>query len=363
MKRIALLLLMALLLPAALTAQNPKPPNFAHTFSIVARDPQTGDMGAAVQSHWFSVGSIVTWAEPGVGAVATQSFVDASYGPMGLNLMKVGRSAPDALRGLLEADEGKQVRQVAMVDMQGRVSAWTGCNCVDSAGEFVNGADNAAKGETPANCAHPSYLRVGKDFSVQANMMLNDKIWGAMAKAYAETKGDLADRMMAALDAAQAVGGDARGRQSAAIILVKGKASGGPWDDKLFDLRVEDNPTPLKELRRLINLQRAYNHMNAGDAAVERKDNEAALLEYSTAEKIASSVEGVDPSRLAEMMYWHAQALAQMGRVAESLPLFKRAFNIYPNWVLMTPRVAKSGLLPNDPKVLEQILAQAPEKK
>ena len=361
-QRTLLFLICTFLAPVILLAQKPKPPNFAHTFSIVARDAQTGEMGVAVQSHWFSVGAIVPWAEAGVGAVATQSFVDASYGPLGLNMMKVGRSAPDALRGLLEADEGRQVRQVAMIDNEGRVAAWTGCNCVDSAGEFVNGAGNSGMPSTESGCAHPSYMRVGKDFSVQANMMLNDKIWGAMAKGFQETKGDLADRMMAALDAAQAAGGDARGRQSAAIIVVKAKASGRPWDDRIFDLRVEDNPTPLKELRRLISLQRAYNHMNAGDLAVEKKDNEGALREYSAAEKIASSIEGVDPSRLAEMIYWHAQALAQMGRVDESLPLFKKAFSIYPNWVMMTPRVAKSGLLPNDPKVLERIMSQAPKQ-
>ncbi|HWR36868.1 MAG TPA: DUF1028 domain-containing protein [Clostridia bacterium] len=322
-----------------LCAQQPRPSEFAHTFSIVARDPQTGELGVAVQSHWFSVGSSVPWAEAGVGAVATQSFVDPSYGKLGLDLMRAGRSAPDVLKGLVAADDGRDVRQVGMVDAQGRVAAHTGTKCVGEAGHIV-----------------------GENFTVQANMMLNGKIWPAMAAAFRQAKGDLADRMLAALDAAQAAGGDARGRQSAAIIVVKAKASGRPWEDRVFDLRVEDSPEPLKELRRLITLQRAYNHMNAGDLAVEHKDNEGALREYGAAEKLASGVEGVDPSRLAEMTYWHAQALAQMGRLDEALPLFKRAFAIYPNWVIMTPRVAKSGLLPSDPKVLDRILAQAPPK-
>ena len=167
-----------------------------HTFSIVARDPNTGELGVAVQSHWFSVGSVVPWAEAGVGAIATQSFVDSSYGPLGLSLMRAGRSAPDALKGLLAADDGRDVRQVAMIDAQGRVDAWTGKNDIQAAGHHV-----------------------GKDYSVQANLMLNDRIWPVMAAAFETTRGDLAERMLAALDAAQAAGGDIRGRQSAAIIL------------------------------------------------------------------------------------------------------------------------------------------------
>lgn len=305
---------------------SPRPTRPVHTFSIVARDPATGELGVAVQSHWFSVGSIVTWAEAGVGAVATQSFVDPSYGPLGLSLMRTGRSAPDALKSLLAGDEGRDVRQVAMIDSQGRVDAWTGKSDIQAAGHHV-----------------------GKDYSVQANLMLNDKIWPAMAKAFENAKGDLADRMMAALDAAQAAGGDIRGRQSAAIIVVTGKPTGLAWKDRIFDLRVDDSPEPLKELRRLITLQRAYNHMNAGDLAVEKKDNEGALREYGAAEKLV-------PDN-AEMIYWHAVALVNMGRVDESLPLFKRVFAMDRNWIELTPRLPKSGLLPDDPKIIERIVA------
>ena len=233
-----------------------------HTFSIVARDPATGELGVAVQSHWFSVGSIVAWAEAGVGAVATQSFVDPSYGKNGLDLMRSGRSAPDALKELLGKDEAREVRQVAMIDAQGRVEAFTGKSDIQAAGHIV-----------------------GNNFSVQANLMLNDKIWPAMAHAFENTKGDLADRMLAALDAAQLAGGDIRGRQSAALIVVTGKPTGQAWKDRTFDLRVDDSVEPLKELRRLVTLQRAYNHMNAGDLAVEKKDNEGALREYGAAEK------------------------------------------------------------------------------
>ncbi|HKR21446.1 MAG TPA: DUF1028 domain-containing protein, partial [Pyrinomonadaceae bacterium] len=190
---------------------------------------------------------------------------------------------------------------------------------------------------------------VGPNFSVQANLMLNDKVWPAMAIAFETTKGDLADRMLAALEAAQAAGGDIRGRQSAALIVVTGKPTGQAWKDRTFDLRVDDSPEPLRELRRLVKLQRAYNHMNAGDLAVEKKDNEGALREYSAAEKLV-------PNN-AEMIYWHAVALVNMGRVDESLPLFRKVFAMDRNWLTLTPRLPKSGLLPDDPKIIERIVA------
>lgn len=334
-----------------------------HTFSIVARDAATGELGVAVQSHWFCVGCIVAWAEAGVGAVATQSFVDPSYGPLGLTLMRAGKSAPDSLKALLEADEGRQVRQVAMIDAQGKVAAWTGCKDIPAAGHYVTARTGGGgwvekrEGKNEPECV--GHMDQGREFSTEANLMATDKVWPAMAKAFQETRGDLADRLLAALDAAQAVGGDIRGRQSAALIVVAGKPTGKPWADRVFDLRVDDHPEPLKELRRLVALNRAYNHMNAGDLAVEHKDNEAALREYSAAEKIASTTEGVLPSRLAEMTYWHAVALVNMGRVDDSLPLFRKVFAMDKNWAELTPRLPKVGLLPNDPKVTERIVQQA----
>jgi len=302
-----------------------------HTFSIVARDPRTGELGVAVQSHWFSVGSTVPWAEAGVGAVATQSFVDPTYGKLGLDLMRAGKSAPDALKSLLAGDEGRDVRQVAMIDAQGRVLAHTGAKDIQAAGHII-----------------------GENFSVQANMMLSDQVWPAMARAFETAKGDLAERMLAALDAAQGVGGDIRGKQSAALIVVSGKPTGRAWADRIFDLRVDDSLEPLKELRRLVTLQRAYNHMNAGDLAVEKKDNEAALREYSAAEKLV-------PDNI-EMVYWHAVALVNMNRTDESLPLFRRVFARDKNWLTLTTRLAKVGLLPDDSKLIERILAAASEK-
>jgi uncharacterized Ntn-hydrolase superfamily protein len=311
-----------------LTTQTGAPPIVrpVHTYSIVARDPATGQLGVAVQSHWFSVGPIVPWAEAGVGAVATQSFVDPSYGPKGLALMKSGTSAPDALKQLLAKDEGRDVRQVAMIDAKGRVDAWTGPKDIQAAGHHV-----------------------GQNYSVQANLMLNETIWPAMAKAFESAKGDLADRMMAALDAAQAAGGDIRGRQSAALIVASGTPTGQPWADRVFDLRVDDQAEPLRELRRLVTLQRAYNHMNAGDLAVEKKDNAGALREYSAAEKLV-------PTN-AEMVFWHAVALVNMKRVDESLPLFKRAFSADQNWRTLVTRLPKSGLLPDDKDMIARIVA------
>lgn len=299
-----------------------------HTYSIVARDPATGELGVAVQSHWFSVGPLVPWAEAGVGAIATQSFVDPTYGKLGLDLMRAGKSAPETLAALLAADGAGDVRQVAMIDAQGRVAAHTGAKNIPAAGH-----------------------RVGTNFSVQANLMANDAVWPAMARAFEAASGDLADRMLAALDAAEAAGGDIRGRQSAALVVVRGQPTGRAWADRAFDLRVEDHPEPLKELRRLVVLQRAYNHMGAGDLAVERKDNEEALRQYAAASRLA-------PDNL-EMTFWHAVSLVNMGRVDESLPLFRRVFQRDANWAALTPRLAEVGLLPADPVLLARIVDMA----
>ena len=318
--------LLLALLPLLAQVPPPVPPRPVHTYSIVARDAKTGELGVAVQSHWFSVGTSVAWAEAGVGAVATQSFIDPSYGPLGLAMMRAGRSAPDALKGLLAADEGRDVRQVAMVDASGRVAAHTGARCIAAAGD-----------------------QIGDGFSVQANLMEKDTVWPAMARAYQASSGDLAERLLAALEAAESQGGDIRGRQSAAILVVKGVSSGRPWQDRLFDLRVEDHPSPVAELRRLVGLQRAYNLMNEGDLAVEKKDDAAALKAYSAAEALF-------PDN-AEMAYWHAVALVNMGRVDESLPIFAKAFRLHPKWRDLTPRLPKAGLLPDDPKLIARIVA------
>jgi uncharacterized Ntn-hydrolase superfamily protein len=314
------IVLLSVLFSAAGLAQN-RP---VHTYSIVARDTVTGELGVAVQSHWFSVGSIVTWAEAGVGAIATQSFVDPAYGPLGLDLMRGGKSAHQALQALVSTDPGKDVRQVAMVDVHGNVAAHTGALCIQGAGHII-----------------------GNNYSVQANLMLNDRIWGAMARAFENARGDLAERMMAALDAGEEAGGDIRGRQSAAMLIVKGSSTGRPWADRVLELRVEDHPEPLKELRRLVQVHRAYDHMNRGDLALEHGHVDAALREYGAAQTMF-------PDNL-EMKFWTAVSLANAGRVDESLPLFREIFAREEKWRTLVPRLPASGALVADEQVIKRI--------
>ena len=318
---LALVLALVLVVPAA--AQRP-----VHTYSIVARDSATGQLGVAVQSHWFSVGPIVPFAEAGVGAVATQSFVDPSYGPLGLELMRAGKTAEEALRALVSGDAFPDVRQVAFVDARGNVAVHTGAKAIEEAG----------------------HVR-GRGYSVQANLMLKKTVPAAMARAYENTKGDLAERLLAALEAAQAEGGDIRGSQSAAIVIVNGTSTGRPWADKLFDLRVEDHKEPLKELRRLVHLARAYQHMKAGDEAVTQNDVQKAVREYAAAEAMVP-----DSLTNGEMVFWHAVMLANVGKVDEALPLFRRAFAIDKNWAELVKRLPRAGQLPNDPKLIQRIM-------
>jgi len=303
----------------------------AHTFSIVARDAATGDIGVAVQSHWFSVGSLVTWAEAGVGAIATQSFVDPSYGTRGLELMRTGLAAPQALDRLVALDPMRDGRQVAMIDVEGRVSAYTGKSAIAAAGH-----------------------RVGRDYSVQANLMANDKVWPAMAAAFESMRGDLADRMLAALEAGQAAGGDIRGKQSAALLVVRGTSTGRPWAgaDRAFDLRVDDHPDPIRELRRLVRLQRAYTHANQGDELMTQQKVADALKEYAAAGRLAPEV--------VELPFWQAVTLASIGRWAEAEPIFKSVFAKEPVWAALVARLPAAGLLPDDPALVARIQALAP---
>jgi uncharacterized Ntn-hydrolase superfamily protein len=288
---------------------------FAHTFSIVARDEVTGEMAVGVQSHWFSVGTAVPWGEAGVGVVATQAFVNKSYGIKGLELIKSGKTATVALKELLANDGGREVRQVAMIDANGNVDAYTGKNCIDFASNIV-----------------------GNNFSVQSNMMLNNKVCPAMAKAFEASKGKpLAERVLATLQAAQAVGGDIRGKQSAAILVVAGKNTGQPWNDKLIDLRVDDNMSPLSELDRLLRLYRAYEHMDKGDLATEKNDMKLAMEEYGTAMKLF-------PKNL-EMQYWTAITLANNKKVKEASIMLQKIYKQDANWRALSKRLPKVNLL------------------
>jgi len=312
----------------AVVAPGRSPSPLAHTYSIVARDPSTGELGVAVQSHYFSVGPVVPWAEAGVGAVATQSLVLVDYGPNGLDLMRKGLTAREALDSLLKADAHHEGRQVAMVDARGNVAAFTGPSCIPDAGDVQ-----------------------GEQFSCQANLMANDKVWPAMKAAYEKSQGDLAERLMAALEAAEKAGGDIRGRQSAAMLVVKGQASGKPWNDVVVNLRVEDHEQPLVELRRLLQLRRAYNLEDQGDNfTVEKKSAEAARA-YAEAMKLAPDV--------VELQFWAAVTMYTNDRKAEALALFKKVFAREARWVPLVPRLAKVGLFPDDPKALAEVAAQA----
>jgi uncharacterized Ntn-hydrolase superfamily protein len=302
----------------------PRQSELVATYSIVARDPASGRLGVAVQSHYFSVGSVVTWAEPEVGAVATQSFVDPSYGQLGLDLMRVGRSAPEALAGLLAADADREVRQVAMVDAKGAAAAHTGARCIAEAGHTV-----------------------GEGFSVQANMMHRKSVWPAMADAYRGARGDLPERLMAALEAAESEGGDIRGMQSAAMLVVDGSGTGRPWADRVVDIRVEDAAQPLVELRRLLGVTRAYLARNSAEAAFARGDIEEGNREYQAAEQLI----GDNP----EMRFWHAIALVNAKRIAQALPMFREVFAKDRRWLELAERLPPIGRLPSDASLIAKI--------
>lgn len=297
------------------------------TYSIVAYDEATGQLGVAVQSHWFSVGSLVPWIKAGVGAVATQSFVKVEYGPNGLKLMGKGFSAEDALKILVKEDENSAVRQVGMVDTKGSASAFTGKNCIQFAGHIV-----------------------GNNYTVQANLMASTTVPTAMVRAYETTKGELVDRLMAALEAAQKEGGDIRGKQSAAILVVTGKPTGIEWKDKIFDLRIEDHPEPLKEMKRLIRVSKAYQHANQGDLYLEEGKVDSALIEYD----LAAEYYPENP----ELPFWTAVSLASVDRVDEALPIFNEVFERAPDLRDLLPRLIPAGLLPDDEELIEKIQEQ-----
>ena len=276
------------------------------TYSIVALDPETGELGAAAQSHWFSVGSLCTWARAGVGAVATQSVVEPAYGPEVLDRLQDGVGAAQALGELLAADPLAAVRQVAAVDARGGVSVHTGEECIPFAGD--------AGGEV---------------WSCQANTMRRDTVPAAMSSAFAASSGDLANRLMAALEAAEGEGGDVRGRQSAALVVVP--PEGEPWRARI-DLRVDDNPEPLAELRRLLTLQRAYELAGEADELMAADRSEEAGALYRRAAELAPESD--------ELLFWSGLALAQTGDLSAGLDAVNRAAAANPSWLTLLDRLS-----------------------
>ena len=317
----------ALIITISLQAQvySTKQP-LVHTFSIVARDEKTGEMAVGVQSHWFSVGTSVPWAEAGVGAVATQSFVDKSYGPKALSLLKSGFTAQEALDSLTKADAGREVRQVAIIDNKGNVATHTGKNCIQVAKHIK-----------------------GNQFSVQSNMMLGDQVCEYMVKAFIQNSAKpLSERVLLALEAAQKAGGDIRGMQAAALIMVPGKNT-EIWNNKSVDLRVDDAAKPLRELRRLYTVHLAYQHMNNGDLAVEKNNMPLAMTEYKAAMQLF-------PDNL-EMQYWTAITLVNNKQLSKAIPLLQSIFTKDKNWKELTRRLPPVGLLTVTPEDLKKILS------
>lgn len=329
MKRILMISLLGLIIVSTAPAEDItaiEPLHPANTYSIVAYDSATGQFGAAVQSHWFKVADVI-WVEAGVGAVATQSLTLLSYGPLGLEMMKNGKTANQALEGLVASDSNNAVRQVAMIDAKGNVATHTGDKCIAEAGH-----------------------KIGKNYSVQANLMEKNTVWNAMAVAFENTVGDLADRMMAALEAAQKEGGDVRGMQSAAMVVVTGEPSGMPYYDRIVDIRVDDSPEPLIELKRLLDVTRAYDHMNKGDEYIAEEKYYEANLEYAKASTLAPG----NP----EILFWHAVTLVTAGEVELALPIFKQVFEVDEKWRTLVPRLVKSELLPDDREIIDKIINQ-----
>lgn len=285
------------------------------TYSIVARDPATGQLGVAVQSKYFSVGSVVSWAEPGVGAVATQSMAEISYGPRGLELMRGGRTAAEALARLLDEDELRDRRQVGMVDAHGGVASHTGTGCIAAAGHIA-----------------------GDGFTCQANLMLKDTVWSAMARAFESASGDLPERLLGALDAAEAEGGDLRGRQSVALLVVGGDAASPAWRKEL-ELRVEDHPDPLGELRRLLGLRRAFDRVDQA---------EDALLKGGDPVEAVRALDEFAGLNDANIDFTRAIGLAMAGRPEEARALVTRLAAADRGWKVAARRYAAAGVIPDE---------------
>jgi uncharacterized Ntn-hydrolase superfamily protein len=283
------------------------------TYSIVARDPGSGELGVAVQSHWFSVGPIVPWAAPGVGAVATQANAEVAYGPRALSLLRAGAGAEQALAQLISEDPGAASRQVAVVDAAGGVAAHTGDACMAFAGHAI-----------------------GLGVSCQANIMASERVWPAMLDTFSGTTGTLTMRLLAALDAAELAGGDLRGRQSAAILVVPGE--GETWST-VVSLRVEDHPDPLPELRRLVELHHAYRLAGRADELTgEERFDEAGEL-YRRAAELAPDNH--------ELRFWAGLGTAQAGDLNTGVAQVRAAIAQHPGWRelldRLSPRVAPSA--------------------
>jgi len=297
------------------------------TYSIVAIDKESGEMGGAVQSHWFSVGSLVLWAEPGAGIVATQSFVRPEYGPEILKLFATSSASPRfILESLLKKDSEQSVRQVGAVNVTGESVSFTGKDCVSYASSIE-----------------------GDGYAIQANIMANPGVPEAMEKAYLSTEGSLADRLYAALSAAEALGGDLRGKQSAAMLVVPLKKVDNLLSSKIYDIRVDDSPNPLDELSRLMRIQKAYIFANEGDILSAEGRLDEALDAYNKASELY-------PENV-ELLFWGAVILCTDGKFDVAKPMFEKIFNINPSLKEMIPRLENHPMFPLSSDTVKKILA------
>jgi uncharacterized Ntn-hydrolase superfamily protein len=283
-------------------------------------------MGVAVQSHWFSVGSMVGWGESGVGIAAIQSFQNYSFGPLSLQLMKAGKSPAEALRVLIAVDDRPDLRQIALMNFRGEVATHTGEHCIPEAGHYV-----------------------GDGFSAQGNIMRNSDVWGAMASAFSSSRGRLASRLLRSLEAAEAVGGDARGRQSASILIIRQHPIGLTRNHKLMDLRVEDHPDPVTELKRLVRFHEAYEHANTGDEFMSTGATEEAVLEFEKAFDKAPEV--------VELKFWQAITLLDRGDQAKAVPLLKEVFASSKDWKELLRKLPRTNFYAFDDKMISEMLS------
>jgi uncharacterized Ntn-hydrolase superfamily protein len=296
------------------------------TYSIVARDPETGRFGVAVQSHYLGVGPVVPWLEAGVGAVATQASVNVAFGPIGLEMLRAGMSAEETVAAVLAGDQNPQLRQLGAVDAQGRAAAHTGSETIPAAGHLVRDG-----------------------FTVQGNLLRNDTCWPAMAGAYEAGLAEgvpFVERLLRAMEAAEGEGGDVRGRQSAAIMVVDAQLQQAAWRGRLLDMRIEDHPDPVPELRRIVTLQLAYDLLNdEGDAA---KSGMNAEDRYAEARRMAPNAY--------ELVFWRALELATAGNVDGARREMAIAVRANESWRRTLEHLAQAGREGVTPELAAQLL-------
>ena len=294
------------------------------TFSIVAFDPSTKDLGVAVQSRYFSVGSVVPWAEAEVGAVATQSFVNVSYGPHGLRLLKEGLTVDEVIDRLTQEDKEKEYRQLGIIDSEGNANAFTGKKCLEWAGS-----------------------KVGKNFAAQGNILAGEEVIQNMGRNFESTRGDLAERLVAALEGGETAGGDARGRQSAALLVVRKNLGRAGYGDRYIDLRVEDNPDPIAELKRLLNLHRVYSLIDDSEDSLTKGDLKAALGDLKKA--IAMTQKNDD-------VYVDLGIVnLKLGKKKEAISAFKKALRLNPKMKTLIKQLPAAGLMKSNKEIFVEL--------